>query len=48
MSSLLPRSRRIISIPFDRMLVAQAQAHSLVIVTVDSDIPKYDVTILWR
>ncbi len=34
--------------PFDRMLVAQAQAHSLVIVAVDSDIPKYDVTILWR
>jgi len=34
--------------PFDRMLVAQAQAHSLVIVTTDPDIPKYDVQILWR
>ncbi len=34
--------------PFDRMLVAQAQANALVIVTTDSDIPKYDVQILWR
>ncbi len=32
--------------PFELMHVAQA--HSLVIVAVDSDIPKYDVTILWR
>ena len=34
--------------PFDRMLVAQAQANSLVLVTADRDIPKYDVTVLWR
>jgi PIN domain nuclease of toxin-antitoxin system len=34
--------------PFDRMLVAQAQDNSLIVVTTDSDIPKYDVRILWR
>jgi PIN domain nuclease of toxin-antitoxin system len=34
--------------PFDRMLVAQAQANSLVIVTTDPDIPKYDVETLWK
>lgn len=34
--------------PFDRMLIAQAQANSLILVTTDSDIPKYDVPVLWR
>ena len=34
--------------PFDRMLVAQAQANSLVLVTTDPDVPKYDVRVLWR
>lgn len=29
--------------PFDRMLVAQAQAHGLVVITDDGDIPKYGV-----
>jgi PIN domain nuclease of toxin-antitoxin system len=33
--------------PFDRMLVAQAQANFLILVTTDSDIPKYDVQTLW-
>lgn len=31
---------------FDRMLVAQAQCESLTIVTRDSDIPRYDVSVL--
>jgi PIN domain nuclease of toxin-antitoxin system len=34
--------------PFDRMLIAQAQANSLMIVTTDTDIPKYNVQVLWR
>lgn len=34
--------------PFDRMLVAQAQAHSLHLLTKDADIAKYEVQILWR
>jgi PIN domain nuclease of toxin-antitoxin system len=34
--------------PFDRMLVAQAQAHSLTLLTKDAEIAKYDVQILWR
>lgn len=33
--------------PFDRMLVAQAQANSLTLVTSDRDIPKYNVQTLW-
>ena len=32
--------------PFDRMLVAQAQAEHLTLVTRDSEIPKYDVAVL--
>jgi PIN domain nuclease of toxin-antitoxin system len=34
--------------PFDRMLVAQAQANSLTLLTIDADIPLYDVSTLWR
>jgi PIN domain nuclease of toxin-antitoxin system len=30
------------------MLIAQAQANSLIIVTTDTDIPKYNVQVLWR
>lgn len=33
--------------PFDRMLVAQAKIESLVIVTADAEIPRYDVSVLW-
>jgi PIN domain nuclease of toxin-antitoxin system len=33
--------------PFDRMLIAQAQARSLTIVSKDRDMPKYDVPLLW-
>jgi len=32
--------------PFDRMLVAQAQAEGLVIVTRDTNIPRYNVQVL--
>lgn len=32
--------------PFDRMLVAQAQAEELTLVTRDADIQKYDVSVL--
>ena len=32
--------------PFDRMLVAQAQAERLTVVTRDAEIPKYDVDVL--
>jgi PIN domain nuclease of toxin-antitoxin system len=34
--------------PFDRLLIAQAQARSLVLVTKDADIAKYDVKVLWK
>jgi PIN domain nuclease of toxin-antitoxin system len=34
--------------PFDRMLIAQAQAHTLTLLTKDAEIAKYDVQILWR
>lgn len=34
--------------PFDRMLIAQAQAESLLLLTKDADIARYDVPILWR
>jgi PIN domain nuclease of toxin-antitoxin system len=33
--------------PFDRMLVAQAMIEQLVIVTGDSDIPRYGVPVVW-
>jgi PIN domain nuclease of toxin-antitoxin system len=33
--------------PFDRMLVAQAQAEGLVLVTHDRRLQPYDVEILW-
>lgn len=33
--------------PFDRMLVAQAQAENLAIITKDSKIKLYDVKVLW-
>jgi len=34
--------------PFDRMLVAQAQAEHLTLVTHDARLNSYDVPILWR
>lgn len=34
--------------PFDRMLIAQAQADTLILVTKDAEVAKYDVQILWR
>lgn len=34
--------------PFDRMLIAQAQAHSLHLLTNDAEINLYGVPILWR
>jgi PIN domain nuclease of toxin-antitoxin system len=33
--------------PFDRLLIAQAKHQGLVLVTRDSEIPKYDVEVLW-
>lgn len=33
--------------PFDRLLIAQAQAHSLPIVTGDPAFSDYDVTVIW-
>lgn len=33
--------------PFDRLLIAQAQAHSLPIVTGDPAFADYDVTVIW-
>lgn len=33
--------------PFDRMLIAQAKAENLTIITKDPIIPKYDVPTLW-
>ena len=43
-SATLPRHH---ADPFDRILVAQAQAHSLILVTKDSKLPLYEVEILW-
>jgi len=34
--------------PFDRILVAQAQTHSLHLVSKDRRMPLYDVDIIWR
>lgn len=34
--------------PFDRMLVAQAQARNLTILTRDNNIPRYDVRTFWE
>ena len=34
--------------PFDRMLVAQAIAHGMVLVTPDSEIAKYPVRVVWN
>ncbi len=34
--------------PFDRMLISQAQANGLTLITVDSDMERYEVSILWR
>jgi PIN domain nuclease of toxin-antitoxin system len=33
--------------PFDRLLIAQAQVHSLPIVTGDPAFADYDVTVIW-
>ncbi len=43
-SARLPRIHRD---PFDRMLVAQAMVHGLVIVTSDEEIARYGVRVLW-
>ena len=34
--------------PFDRILIAQARAESLILVTPDSDIARYSVPVLWK
>ena len=34
--------------PFDRLLIAQAQARNLVLVSKDAEIAKYDVMVLWK
>ena len=34
--------------PFDRLLVGQAQAEGLTIITVDENIPQYDVETYWH
>jgi PIN domain nuclease of toxin-antitoxin system len=44
-AAMLPRHH---ADPFDRILIAQAKAYSLTLVTVDTDIMLYDVTTLWR
>jgi PIN domain nuclease of toxin-antitoxin system len=44
-SALLPRHHLD---PFDRIIVAQARAKSLTIVTIDNKIPLYEVDTLWR
>lgn len=33
--------------PFDRMLIAQAQAYDLILVTADAEIPSYPVRTFW-
>ncbi len=33
--------------PFDRLLIAQSQTHSLPILTADSKFSLYDVTVIW-
>jgi PIN domain nuclease of toxin-antitoxin system len=34
--------------PFDRLFIAQARARSLVLVSKDADVAKYDVAVLWK
>ncbi len=34
--------------PFDRMLIAQAQAENLIIITKDQNFNKYDIEIIWQ
>jgi len=34
--------------PFDRILVAQAKAEGLTLVTPDPDIARYSVKVLWK
>jgi PIN domain nuclease of toxin-antitoxin system len=41
----LPRHH---SDPLDRILIAQAQANGLYLLTKDSDIPRYDVETIWN
>jgi PIN domain nuclease of toxin-antitoxin system len=33
--------------PFDRLLVAQSQLESMPIITADTDIPRYEVDVIW-
>ena len=33
--------------PFDRLLICQAQAEGLVLVTADANIARYDVDVIW-
>ena len=44
---LTSRLPRLHGDPFDRMLVAQAMIHDLIIVTPDEDIARYGVRVLW-
>jgi PIN domain nuclease of toxin-antitoxin system len=44
-AAMLPRHH---ADPFDRILIAQAKAYALTLVTVDANMMLYDVTILWR
>jgi PIN domain nuclease of toxin-antitoxin system len=44
-AAMLPRHH---ADPFDRILIAQAKAYSLTLVTVDADMMLYDVATLWR
>ena len=34
--------------PFDRLLIAQAKAENMILVTADENIAKYDVSTYWR
>ena len=43
-STLLPEHHKD---PFDRLLIAQAKQHNLVIVTMDQDIKEYSVEAFW-
>jgi PIN domain nuclease of toxin-antitoxin system len=33
--------------PFDRLLIAQAQLEKCPLITIDKEIARYDVTVLW-
>ena len=45
--SLLKDLKRLHGDPFDRLLICQAKAEEMILVTLDANIRKYDVPVFW-